>query len=603
MQPRPAEGLIMSENSRLAIVAMLVLLGMPACRHEGDEYLAVRKIFPEEGHRLLLNQAIVVSFDRPIDPLSVTRDSIRLVDGQGRVLETERVRVRDTTIEFVPRAPIQPNLEDGSYLPGDEITLEIASYPSPGTLRSHLGEWIDRRVRRTWRVVDGQAMHAEGRLSFLPSLESGSFRLATLPQVSPDGRRVELSFDRPVYPPSLNPLAMRVSERDGGAMPISFSFRPGGRGRARGRFVSLELERPLPASGGVLWFGSSHHGLLDYRLQPILVPQDPTLMPPREGSSLRIQRQASGVSVDGVVESFDRDRRRPRDIDGLGLAFEVEGSLVWSRDGLRMPKLDWPGFRSLGECRPPESTRILRPGAEAEILAGESIRLPEGILDFDRLVIEERHRVVLVLPSTGRLRVRVAGRMIVRGELILRLPSSASSARPKGGDAVVDPRAVWSEIDGHVDFEVAGRVEISGEIRADGGAPGVLAGVLAAHDELAVTAPIDLQLWRLPPSPAGRVSSGQTSTAVPLAGRFIAVSPWYDAENVRSWEGRSIASGAQPGLDIYVQTRRMLPSSRTGPWTFVELLREQGQLEALRFVVAARGHADGALVLKRLQIR
>lgn len=597
------DGGVLDRIRRTALALALFVFGCAtACTKADPDVLAVRKILPAADQELHLNQTVAVTFDRPIDPLSVTRDSIRLLDDAGRTIEAERVRVRGSTIEFVPRTPILASLEDGSYQPASRVTLELAGYPRPGTLRGRDGVALVHVARRSWRVVDAKARHAEGRMSFLPSLEAGVFRLESLPRVSSDGMRVELRFDRPVHPASILPSAFRIAESVTSLIPIPMRARAGGRGRYRGRVVLLELVRPIPETGALLWFREGHHGLLDYRLQPVLVPKDPTALPMQQfGTGLRIRRQPTLSSIDGVLESFDRRRLASRedDVDALGLPFEAEGRLLWARGGLRMPSLGWHAFRSMGDFRPPPSLRILRPGAEAEISAGETRLLPERVLDFDRFVIEEGVRVTLVVPSSGRTSIRVAGRFEIAGELILRLPTSAATPRPRRGDVQADPRALWQDIDGHVEFDVGGRVRVSGEIRSEGGGAGLAAGYLVHRSGFRAAGDFALQAWRAPIAAPGPALENN----VPLPGRFVAVSPWYDVAHVPAWQGRSIASDAIDGLDIYVQTRRMLPSARRGTWTFVEQLREQGRLEALRFVVAARGHADGTQVLSRLEIR
>lgn len=584
-------------QNRTGVFVVAILLALAACDRRSDDELRVQSILPDESSPLSLNQSIVVRFDRAIDPLSVTRDSVRLIDEHGQVLEPERIRVREATIELVPRVPIRASLEGGTYVPGTKLRLELACYPRPDGLRSDLGELLLHAPRRSWKVVNVEERMSEGRLIFLPSSGGGAFRLVEAPRVSPDGRRIELRFDRPCYPPSVRPSSFRLIEDMANQTAIPLEVEPGGEGVMRGRLVVLKAARALSPAGGFLFFSPGQAGLLDYRLSPLSIPRDPTAFHfPGLGRSLRIRPDSTRPPREGVVEDF-RERRVPVEAtEDLRLPFACEGRLRWGPDGLWFPRLEWEGFRSLGDLDPPQATRDLREGATREIGVGVTRMLPESTWDFDRVEIDAEQRVYLVLPASGALRLRVAGSFRVLGDLIVRV--GAAGERPSLGRRDADPRPTWNDVAGRLEIEVAGIVDVRGSIRVEPQGAG-LAGWMRVPPSAGVpTDRVDLQVWSAPDE-----SEGRFEAAPLLAGVWCAVSPWYGFGQPRSFAGLFEASSAEAHLDVFVQVRQALPSSAVRPWVRVEDLPSLGELDALRFVVGARGAGDGGLVLRSLRIR
>ncbi|MCA8971010.1 MAG: hypothetical protein KDC95_14555, partial [Planctomycetes bacterium] len=80
-------------------------------------------------------------------------------------------------------------------------------------------------------------------------------------------------------------------------------------------------------------------------------------------------------------------------------------------------------------------------------------------------------------------------------------------------------------------------------------------------------------------------------------------SPWYPLPRAHRFTGAFEATEAEALIDVFVQGRSALPGGEVSPWMHIEGLSGLGELEALRFVVAARGIGDGGLVLRSLRIR
>ena len=565
-----------------------------------DEELRLETVLPPPDSTLLLNQSIVLRFDRALDPLSVTRDSIRLVDERARTIPLERVRVREASIELLPRAPIHANLDDGSYRPGSTLRLDIAAYPRPDCLRSERGELLSQVPQLRYRVVDGLQNAAEGRLSFLPSSGDGPFRLIEAPRVDADGRRIELRFDRPVYPPSAQPSALRLVEDLNLMSAVPLSVEVGGSGAMRGRVLSLTLASPMLAKGAHLFFRSGPHGLLDYRLSPVEIPADPLgYFMPHLGRSLAVRPAPSSASeARGIEERFAdaRPLAAATLLEDLALPFEVEGALRWGEGGLFFPSLGWEEQNSLGALDPPATTRELRVGKPAEIATGVERDLPADTWDFDSVDIASGRRVFIVLPQHGVLRVRVAGHCNIAGELIFLV--QAPGLRPARSAASLDATALWQSVEGRVEVEVAGLVRLGGRVRVEPEGVG-LAGLLTVRDARG----LGIERLALQVVERGDVANPSVGARPLLPGRWCAMSPWYVLPGPRTFAGISEAGDAECVFDVFVQGRSALPGAELSPWLHIEGLSGIGDIEALRFVVAARGSGDGARVLSSLRIR
>lgn len=177
--------------------------------------LAVARISPDlaSGAPLLLNEAITVYFSQSLDPLSITRDTVSVLDAEGNSVPG-RLRTGSTWVTFEPRPPLHPSLEDGSLRPGREYRLRVAGFPRIDCIRGTSGQRLAVGLQKTFRTADQSTKPSslpaplrpigDGQLPFLvvgPGAEP------TLPVDSP---RLRLRFSLPVLPQSLTVDAFQV---------------------------------------------------------------------------------------------------------------------------------------------------------------------------------------------------------------------------------------------------------------------------------------------------------------------------------------------------------------------------------------------------------
>ena len=177
--------------------------------------LAVARISPDlaGGAPLLLNEAITVYFSQSLDPLSITRDTVSVLDAEGNSVPG-RLRTGSTWVTFEPRPPLHPSLEDGSLRPGREYRLRVAGFPRIDCIRGASGQRLAVGLQKTFRTADQSTKPSslpaplrpigDGQLPFLvvgPGAEP------TLPVDSP---RLRLRFSLPVLPQSLTVDAFQV---------------------------------------------------------------------------------------------------------------------------------------------------------------------------------------------------------------------------------------------------------------------------------------------------------------------------------------------------------------------------------------------------------
>jgi hypothetical protein len=197
---------------------LLVAGTMSGCwQHQsaGTRTLSVVRVSPDLGNAatpLLLNDAITVFFSAPVDALSVTRDTVEVLDAEGNAVPG-RLRVGGTWVTFEPRAPLTQALEDGSFRPGREYRLVVAGFPRIDCVRGTDGSRLAAGVQRAFRTATRDAVPgglpaplrpvADPSVPFLVDV-SGT---GTLPA---DNARLRLRFSLPVLPASLGPDAFQV---------------------------------------------------------------------------------------------------------------------------------------------------------------------------------------------------------------------------------------------------------------------------------------------------------------------------------------------------------------------------------------------------------
>ncbi len=605
----PARPKFRRRRCRLAVA---LLAAVAACgRGAPDEHrLRLVRVDPSDG-RLFLNHEIVLTFDRRIDPESVTEDTVRLVDSAGHTVSIDRLKARSFSVTIVPRIPYDPKLETGSFLPGRGYRLELPTFPRSNSLRGARGELLEPTPVISWVAVDPETLPTETPSALLHSARYGRLQLYAPPQLTPDGRAIRLMFTRPVYPPSAVPRAFTLMPRGktapSAAIAIQVSVERGQADAPGGPSSVLRLEPARPLANGFYELYFRPGVLVDYRLVPVFFPNQRQPLP---GLGVPVPfRVEPGKMPATIVERFSR-ARRALELDPSGAQLELpggaEGALLWDAGALRTPALGYAGFASLGELRPQNHVR-LQSARLTEIRPGVSVRLPATTWDFDRFVVPAGLRVRVELPDRGPLRIRVAGRFEIAGDLVFVLPSSQPrlpKAGPRGAPVVGDPRSKWAHVGSRVEIQVGGLARISGRVLRQTGnevevqtVPGFLWGrgpFLGRFDRCG------LELWQWP------LGSRRGSSEIPrLPGRWLAVSPWYPLARPTQFEGRLELGGRSLGDDIQVlfQGERDLTPREFTSWGTLDLLPTFGRLRALRFVIRVTEPSEGRVLLDAFRLR
>lgn len=152
---------------------------------------------------LRLNQEITVSFSDVVDPLTVGPDTVRVLDAEGNVLPGT-LDCGPRWVTFLPTAPRNADLSDGSFQPGGHYRIQIVGYPRRNAVRARDGRLLRASVERAFRV--------EG--SFVPPEADQPFHLLMPMDAAPvfavGHPRIRLHYSLPVLPSSVTPDAFEV---------------------------------------------------------------------------------------------------------------------------------------------------------------------------------------------------------------------------------------------------------------------------------------------------------------------------------------------------------------------------------------------------------
>jgi hypothetical protein len=161
--------------------------------------------------RILLNQEITVYFSGLVDPMAVSPDTVAVVDARGERVPGD-LQPGSRSVTFVPRAPLQPDLLDGSLRPDTDYRLEIAGYPRHA-MRSLDGRILFSSFAQKFRTVPFDTRPLGLPSPLLPVVTSLPFLLTVSDAIQPlasDQPRLQLHFTRPILPTSLNPEAFVI---------------------------------------------------------------------------------------------------------------------------------------------------------------------------------------------------------------------------------------------------------------------------------------------------------------------------------------------------------------------------------------------------------
>lgn len=194
----------------------LLLLSAAACWQAAPQSLpfGIVRTSPdlEAGTPVLLNDALTVYFSDPILPLSVTGDSVTVVDEAGHQVPGA-LRCGANWVTFVPEPPLAADLDDGSFRPGRSYRLLVAGCPRPDAVRALDGRRLAEAAAFEVRAAARDELPAGLPAPLRPPSSDLPFALQT-PEVSQqlpaDAARALLHFTLPVLPGSVTEDAFRI---------------------------------------------------------------------------------------------------------------------------------------------------------------------------------------------------------------------------------------------------------------------------------------------------------------------------------------------------------------------------------------------------------
>ncbi len=142
-------------------LACLTLLGLLACSQtrKAPDSLDIGSVAMSQGYLVWLDLPLVFTFDAPIDPATVTAESVHITAIEGPGVGTPARgtwRVRGSSIEFLPDLPHkEPLLTSGGLLPDTIYLVEMLGGDLPVAVRTLDGRWLADSPRVTFRTRTG----------------------------------------------------------------------------------------------------------------------------------------------------------------------------------------------------------------------------------------------------------------------------------------------------------------------------------------------------------------------------------------------------------------------------------------------------------------
>lgn len=389
-----------------ALACMLAACSRPA---PAPESFTIERTSPALGERappLLLNDALTVYFSHEILPLSVTSDSVTMVDESGHQVPGA-LRVGANWVTFQPEPPLTAELDDGSFRPGATYRLLVAGSPRPDAVRAADGRRLQAGTAFVVRIADrtgapeGLPAPLRPPATDLPLL----LRPHDVPpqQLPADAPRLRLHFSQPLLPASVVAAAFEVTllrSRLEELVPRSVRVVTSRLDPFPGSAVEIDLVPSSLRNGDLICVSLRHGGppLLDYAGNaPLSAPPQCWIV-------------VAGSSVALAEWPFRGDEVFVSD-DPLLPAFEV-------RDGAIRPRVRVEaGDGSLGVFRPVRDT-TLRPGlpfdrGDGEVVVSRGAEFPFLAIDVPAGVI------VRVDASAGPVRLLACGSVQIAGMIEL----------------------------------------------------------------------------------------------------------------------------------------------------------------------------------------
>ena len=437
-------------------------------------WLRVRRVQPDYElaglgrGRVFLNQPIVVQFDAAIDPMSINRDTVKVLDADGRAVPGRLERGRQS-VRFVPQVATRPDLSDGSFRPDQTYRLVVVGLPAGNAVRSATGAWLEATAVHEFRAVPadvsefgyptpfladstqlaGPAAKGFGLLDDRPKVPVGAKVLRVYLTHEPDPRTV-LPEAFHVYRSTRQDALVKVP-------PIDVRLRRLPVALGSVSVCALELEFAEPPLGDVndllfVQFVAEPGAVLrDYSAQPIEVA----------GGFVRVDAYAGQRFPLWSVDFSGATGVRLESMPGADIGFEQDGARLTPR--VRRDA----GAGSMGALRPLRDLEIhprrgFDPGdgmirrSMGTEFAFQSIDIPPGVT------------VTFVGDGSHPLVLRVSNSVRIRGTLRIR------------NVAVGQPRSQveWLSSVSSVTEAVAAAIVAGGDIKVGGTSPAAGARIL-----------------------------------------------------------------------------------------------------------------------------
>lgn len=408
---------VVHPRSRILVAAALVLLAT-ACgerRVPTTGVFAVARVSPGDGAAVFLNQRLTVYFTERVDALSVTPDTVRVFDDDRHPVAVERLEVGAQSVTLHPRVPLDPTLDDGSFVAGRRYTLEVAGYPQVNAVRSRAGRILARGLRVPFAVVPltGTADYPRPLLPVGMGNEPFTLDPTRRLEVQIESAALRLHFILPPYPPSVRPGAFAV-QRLGGTLhrvevhPVEVAAARVVRDASDpfpGCSVELELNADPPLSLSdhlAISLVEGESRIVDYAGRPGTLLQE-------TGGTVRHVHVRKGSQVE--VARIEAAGAPALEDVGLGIpGFEV-------RDRRLLPRVRVAAGSGVHGVFAPQESARLGP-SEALSLTGGRVVWADATLELSGLEVPEGVRLTIG-GFPGPVRILVTGSVRIAGEVVL----------------------------------------------------------------------------------------------------------------------------------------------------------------------------------------
>jgi hypothetical protein len=419
----------------LAAAVMLCLTGCWPRTPVAPKSLTIVRTSPDLGASaspLLLNDAITVYLGAPVNPLSVTTDTVRVLDAEGHAVPG-RLRTGSSWITFEPDPPRRPDLMDGSFHPGSEYRLSLLGYPRLDGVRG-----ADGAMLQSWSTLFRTADAAEARALGLPAplrpLTGSELPFLLIPAADfqplpADAPRLLLHFSLPILPVGLHSDAVEVCVLRRASPirlePQGIRIAPTNAGIDRYPGCTLELDlgsvpkvrgsgEPLalrPEDIVTVDLAEGVHAVRDYAGRCVQIPPVPGgfLWRVVPGAAVALQDWVGGRAAAYLADEPQHLHPGFESTEGVG-------------DGIRPRVRVEAGNGSLGVFRPTRDT-VLRPGQPFDRGDGTVVTSLGAVFPF--LWVDVPEGVTVSVPAdAGQVLVLSCGGIRIAGTIAIQTPST-----------------------------------------------------------------------------------------------------------------------------------------------------------------------------------